>query len=261
MAERLMLEGLRQRLGGVTPDVVVESAGTRGLVGRGMEQGSMLALRQYGLDGADFRARELSVQHVVAADLVLTATREHRAVAVRLHPRAASRTFTLREFARLVAGVDAEALTEQHLADRGRALVRAANGRRGLVPPASPYDDDLADPYRGPSSGFVACAELVQLALQPPLDLLAGETAAERSRSGGTPDRAGLQPGRGPHPGTAGPSVCHTPRVDDVDDLEARRTEWRRQQARVRRSRDLGLLILALGVLVLVYVALLVSGG
>lgn len=45
-----------------------------------------------------------------------------------------------------------------------------------------------------------------------------------------------------------------------MDDLEARRAQWRRQQTRVRRSRDLGLLVLALGVLVLVYVALLVSG-
>jgi len=45
-----------------------------------------------------------------------------------------------------------------------------------------------------------------------------------------------------------------------MDDLEARRAAWQRQQRRVRRGRDLGLLVLALGVLVLIYVALLASG-
>ena len=51
------------------------------------------------------------------------------------------------------------------------------------------------------------------------------------------------------------------PTVDDDEDLEERRDAWRRQQARVRRGRDLGLLLLALGVLVLVYVALLLGDG
>ena len=49
--------------------------------------------------------------------------------------------------------------------------------------------------------------------------------------------------------------------MDQIDDPEVRRAEWHRQQARVRRRRDLGLLVLALGVLVLVYVALLVGSA
>ena len=49
--------------------------------------------------------------------------------------------------------------------------------------------------------------------------------------------------------------------MDDNSDLAMRRVEWERQQRRVKRSRDLGLLLLALGVLVLVYVALLASGS
>ena len=174
MAERLMREGLRQRWGGDPADVVVESAGTSGFAGRCMEPGSVLALAGYGLDGADFRARTLSAEHVAAADLVLTASREHRAAAVRLHPRAAARTFTLRELARLTDGVDPSVLPDTDVGARGRALVRVAHGQRGRVLPSSPADDDLADPYRGPSSGFVACAELVHRVLQRPLDLLAG---------------------------------------------------------------------------------------
>ena len=53
--------------------------------------------------------------------------------------------------------------------------------------------------------------------------------------------------------------TCETPGVDDIDDREARRAAWQRQQRRVRRGRDLGLLVLALGVLILVYVALVAS--
>ena len=51
--------------------------------------------------------------------------------------------------------------------------MRAVAGKRGLVPPRTPSDDDLADPYQGPQDGFAVCAELVQAGLQRPLDLLA----------------------------------------------------------------------------------------
>ena len=53
----------------------------------------------------------------------------------------------------------------------------------------------------------------------------------------------------------------HTPRVTaDEHDLEARRVEWERRQKRLRRAQDIGLVVLALGVLLLAYVALVASG-
>jgi protein-tyrosine phosphatase len=154
MAERLTRAGLEQRLGPDARRFVVESAGTWGHSGSPMEPHALSVLAAAGVDGSDFRARELVAEHVVAADLVLGATREHRAAAVVLHPRAASRTFTLREFARLAAG------------------------QRGLVPPERPSDDDLADPYQGPERGFAVCGELVTGSLQRPLDLIAALAAA-----------------------------------------------------------------------------------
>ena len=173
MAERLTRAGLEQRLGADAARFVVESAGTWGHGGAPMEPYALTTLLSYGVDGQDFRARELVAEHVAGADLVLGATREHRAAAVVLHPRAASRTFTLREFARLVGAVHAAQLTALDPVERARELVRAAAGRRGLVPPRSPQDDDLADPYQGPESGFAVCGELVQSSLQRPLDLVA----------------------------------------------------------------------------------------
>jgi protein-tyrosine phosphatase len=175
MAERLMRSGLDRRLGPDAGRFVVESAGTWGHSGSPMEPHAVTTLQLFGVDGSDFRARELVAEHVAGADLVLTATREHRASAVVLQPRAASRTFTLREFARLAGAVDA--LEAADPVERARELVRAAAGRRGLVPPASPRDDDLADPYQGPASGFETCADLVAASLRGPLDLLAGVPA------------------------------------------------------------------------------------
>jgi len=38
----------------------------------------------------------------------------------------------------------------------------------------APGDDDLADPYYGPLSGFGRCADLIAAALRTPVHLLAG---------------------------------------------------------------------------------------
>jgi protein-tyrosine phosphatase len=173
MAEHLMREGLRQRLGPAADAFVVESAGTWGQTGQPMEPYALSTLEAYDVDGSAFRARELVAAHVVGADLVLGATREHRAAAVVLHPKAAARAFTLREFDRLLGGIDASELPTGDPVERARAMVRAAAAQRGLVRPERPEDDDVTDPYRGPEAGFTACGVLVHAALQRPLDLLA----------------------------------------------------------------------------------------
>src|SRR4051812_46893125 len=172
MAEHLMRDGLRKRLGDDADRFVVESAGTWGHTGSPMEPYALTTLSSYDLDGSAFAARELVAEHVVAADLVLGATREHRAAAVVLHPRAAARTFTLREFARLTSVVDPATLPAGDPIERAQALVRAAASNRGLVPLERPRDDDLDDPYQAPMSAFTACGALVHGTLRGPLDLL-----------------------------------------------------------------------------------------
>jgi protein-tyrosine phosphatase len=169
-----MRAGLRKRLGDGAARFVIESAGTWGHTGSPMEPYALSTLASYDVDGAAFSARELVAEHVVAADLVLGATREHRAAAVVLHPRAAARTFTLREFARLAGAVEAAELPAEDVVERARALVKAAAANRGLVPPDSPRDDDLDDPYQAPASAFATCGALVHATLQGPLDLLGG---------------------------------------------------------------------------------------
>ncbi len=180
MAEALTRAGLAERLGAEAARFVVESAGTWGHSGSPMEPEAVTTLAGYGVDGSGFRARELVDEHVAAADLVLAATREHRAAAVVLQPRAAARTFTLREFARLTAALDPSGLPTGDVVERARALVRSAAGQRGRLAPPTPKDDDLADPYHAPQSVFAACAALVRATLQGPLDLLAARPDAGR---------------------------------------------------------------------------------
>jgi protein-tyrosine phosphatase len=173
MAERLMRSMLDAAWPEQAPRFVIESAGTWGHSGSPMEPHALTTLAGLGADGTGFLARELVADHVAGADLVLGATRDHRAAAVVLHPRAAARTFTLREFARLTRDVDAAGLPDHDAVERARALVRAAAARRGLVPPTRPGDDDLADPYQAPASAFAAAADLISDALRGPVGLLA----------------------------------------------------------------------------------------
>ena len=174
LAEHLMRAGLRDRLGDEADRFAVSSAGTWGHTGSPMEPFALTTLAALGHDGSAFQARELVAEHVAAADLVLTATREHRAAAVVLQPRAAKRTFTLREFDRLLSAVDPASLPTGDRVERAHAVVSAAAAQRGRVRAEVPEDDDVVDPYQGPESGFTACGRLVQATLQRPLDLFAG---------------------------------------------------------------------------------------
>jgi hypothetical protein len=48
--------------------------------------------------------------------------------------------------------------------------------------------------------------------------------------------------------------------TEDEADIERRRAEWEQRQRKLRRAQDAGLVVLALGVLLLAYVALVASG-
>ena len=174
MAEHLMRDGLRARLGPDADHFVVASAGTFGLVDHPMEPFASDTLRDHhAVDGSAFRAKALADFMVSGADLVLTATRDHRAAAVTLHPQAARRTFTIREFDRLLSTTTLADLPAD-LTERAPAVVAAAVAQRGLLRADKPGDDDITDPYRGPLKGFETCAALLQQALTHPLDLFAG---------------------------------------------------------------------------------------
>lgn len=144
--------------------VTVSSAGTRARGGTPMTPEAQALAADRGIPSslsAAHAARYLTPAHVAAADLVLAMTRDHRREVVELDPSRVRTAFTVRELARLAADVsddelraaaaDAPGVSGGSAAD-ARARVAAAlavvAARRGLVlPPTSPDDDDVIDPF------------------------------------------------------------------------------------------------------------------
>jgi protein-tyrosine phosphatase len=161
LAERLLrreLDGVRCELGGFASELVIESAGTRALVGEPMDPRTAAVALDAGVDPDGHRARQLEAEQVAAAGLVLGLAREHRSAAVRLVPRANRYAFTLVEFARLAHDL----VGAGEGAGRAAALpslIGAISARRGLsAPPEQPDHDDVADPIGLPSAAHVAAA-------------------------------------------------------------------------------------------------------
>lgn len=166
---------------GVSPHVIrVESAGVAAVDGWPMcEVADTLTTSALG-PGGDHRSRPLTPKLVTSADLILVADRGHRTAVTHLAPAARTRTFTIRQAARLatwvvgdtgvldIAALKAEGGTPtidpQDLRAAVPALPSSPAGRlgwlvaeldaaRGLTPVADPGDcsewdpDDIGDPH------------------------------------------------------------------------------------------------------------------
>jgi protein-tyrosine phosphatase len=142
LAEQL----LASRLGDGPFTFAVSSAGTIADDGDVMDETAAEQSRRRGGSPDGHRSRLLRAGFVAESHLVLTATRAHRAEVVKLLPRASRFTFTLNQFARLVAAVDpADRAAWQAPED----VVAAAAAMRGVVVPLDDEgDDDIVDPYR-----------------------------------------------------------------------------------------------------------------
>lgn len=181
MAERLLQAGLDQVVPG---GFQVASAGTRALVGEPMQPISADIVRTFGGDPEGFAARQLTPKILRGVDLVLTMTSGHRGEVLQLDASLLKRTFTIREFARMLdvldrraAGADSQpaavvssrdassrdpssgdAGSRTHGSDAEgglaanaalwRGLPARAAGVRHLSLPADASDNDIVDPYR-----------------------------------------------------------------------------------------------------------------
>ena len=135
---------LAQELG---PTVSVSSAGTHALVGHSISEPMARLLRNSGAGESGFAARRLTEEVIKEADLVLALARAQRGLIVDLCPAAVRRTFTLREFARLLWQVQPSALPDGTPAERLRAALPLAAAERGLQR-VSREEDDVVDPFR-----------------------------------------------------------------------------------------------------------------
>ena len=166
VAERLLQAGLDQVVPG---GFVVSSAGTRAVVGDPMQPASADIVRTFGGNPDRFVARQLTGTILRGVDLVLTMTSGHRGEVLQLDASLLKRTFTIREFARMLDVLDgrsAESAADAAAADAAgagdplaantafwRGLPARAASVRHLSLPADSSENDIIDPYRrGPET-------------------------------------------------------------------------------------------------------------
>ena len=166
VAERLLQAGLDQVVPG---GFQVASAGTRALVGEPMQPISADIVRTFGGNPEGFAARQLTPKILRGVDLVLTMTSGHRGEVLQLDASLLKRTFTIREFARMLdvlaqraaAAADGGPTAVASSADAAdddarlaanaalwRGLPARAAGVRHLSLPADSAENDIVDPYR-----------------------------------------------------------------------------------------------------------------
>jgi protein-tyrosine phosphatase len=157
----------------------VASAGLRARVGEPVHEPIARLLRARGLS-PDGVGRQLTPELVGAADLVLTMTTAQRAGVLSWAPGAVRRTFTLREFAGLVALIDPAGLPgPADPAARLAALVDAApraRARRGVAA------DDVEDPYRRPDDVAARAVALIADAVDGIATALTGDVLTPREQ-------------------------------------------------------------------------------
>jgi protein-tyrosine phosphatase len=159
VAERLLQAGLNQVLPG---GFEVRSAGTRAMVGDPIQPISADIIRTFGGDPEQFAARQLTPKILRGVDLVLTMTSGHRGEVLQLDASLLKRTFTIREFARMLDVLDQRAeagiTAVEETYDDGdplaanqtfwRGLPARAAAVRHLSLPADSAENDIIDPYR-----------------------------------------------------------------------------------------------------------------
>jgi low molecular weight protein-tyrosine phosphatase len=186
MAEGFLRKLLAERgIGGID----VASCGVNGLEDSPAMPEGVQAMIENGVDISAHRARRMTARMIREADLVLTMATEHRDTIVDQVVGAAEKTFTLKEFARLLDRVPHRPSVAGDGDDRmlAEAVAAAATLRAGgTVPPSR--DEDVADPLGLGVEAYRATAwEIGQLCER----VVIGVFGAGLAKSGGGARREG----------------------------------------------------------------------
>ncbi|QOT16014.1 low molecular weight phosphatase family protein [Paenarthrobacter sp. YJN-5] len=147
VAERLLQAGLNQ----VSPgSFEVRSAGTRAMVGDPIQPLSAHIISTFRGDPDGFAARQLNQKILRQSDLVLAMTSKHRGEVLQLDASLLKRTFTVREFARMLSVLQTrdDVTAAGDIVEFWRQLPAKAASVRHLALPSDPSENDVVDPYR-----------------------------------------------------------------------------------------------------------------
>jgi protein-tyrosine phosphatase len=157
-------------LAGLDQQMSFDSAGTYAEIGSLTHSQTIESAALRGVSIEPTASKQLTSQMIEDADLVLTATAEHRLYAIEQVPSANRKTYTLKEFAR-IAGFFAGDLS--HLDPMIQKAISEADGHSGRLSAIAKYrgyapkpeaGEDILDPYgRNPDVFTVVTDELLEL--------------------------------------------------------------------------------------------------
>lgn len=153
MAEQLLREKLALH---EASNVQVSSAGVQAIEGADLDGGAKQVLEAHGHSFEHHVARQLTADIAADADLILTATGDHRTDVIRTLVRANRYTFTLKEFVNLASfkfDLESEDGAEPKIQAKSLAdkLADTVSARGYAVELA---DADIADPYQLGQAAF-----------------------------------------------------------------------------------------------------------
>ncbi|MEI6591327.1 MAG: low molecular weight phosphatase family protein [Actinomycetes bacterium] len=170
LAEQLLR--LETAKAGLTSQLLFESAGTRAEVGQSTNPDSLKSALTRSIEPFNIVARQITQDMVNSSELVLTATTEHRGDVVRLVAGANRKTFTIKEFARILEFL---ADDNEHLEENDRTAMKSAANLADIIALASQYrgfarpaieGDDIIDPWGRTREVFDAVTDELILASQ-----------------------------------------------------------------------------------------------
>jgi protein-tyrosine phosphatase len=154
VVEWLLRLGLNSRWPAAASALPVASAGTHAAIGQPIPLSFASRLASVGAEASAFTPRQVTREMVAGAELVIAATRAHRATLVELHPRAVRYTFTIRELARLAAVVLPDDQAPLEPLARLRLFVASAASVRGAHMPGDQNAEDVRDPWGGDDARY-----------------------------------------------------------------------------------------------------------
>lgn len=180
---------LRQAVSDLDIAWQISSAGTHAAPGLAMDPHVSRLLNQRGIAVGPWSTTPVNASMLDAADLVLTATRQHSSYLIGARPELLGKTYPLLRFARRVAQARHTGIHALHPSDPG-CYLEAAKKAEAM---GHPGVDDLADPVGRPYRRFKSCANTIDMAV----DLILGVHSAADQGHAGTraADRAHRAPG------------------------------------------------------------------
>jgi protein-tyrosine phosphatase len=169
MAEQI----LEQRADKEKLPITVVSAGVMAMTGDPMTPQSADAMTKRGFTPTKHISQDLTPKLLEEADLVLTATLDHRSAIARMLPKASKYSFTIDEFARLTSFLRAdpefqEEFKKKPKETRDQYLRRAIHEAvllRGMVP-TNLDPKDVVDPYGESIEVYNQVAEHIDVMLE-----------------------------------------------------------------------------------------------